>query len=210
MSPTAQESCVMTLESLSSFPNVICTVIISRIIKLYKQFCSEVNYTPLSDANLYNYRVGNACAASQRKSLSGLDNMTADGLAAFQTLAAILNRLDDNGIDSDWVSQSRQHVTSSKQYMKLDYKAHLQRSDLCPDHCLEFAFSDPATLELQAACSHDHNLVCDRCQAVKDLFACKYEKYLQICVVVTDITRPQQSTADNSIQCRIYFQILHS
>ena len=122
--------------------------------------------------------------------------MTADGLAAFQTLAAILNRLDGHGLDSDWVSQSRQHVTSSKQYMKLDYKAHLQPSDPCPDHCLEFALRDRATLELQAACSDDHNIVCDRWQAVKDLFTFKYEKYQQIC------------KTDNSIQCRIYFQIL--
>ena len=46
-------------------PNVIRTVIMSTIIKLYNQFCSEVKYMPLSDASLY--RVGIACAASQRK-----------------------------------------------------------------------------------------------------------------------------------------------
>ena len=64
-------------------PKVIRTVARSTMIAQYLQLCQEQDFDPLSRATLYRIL---EVRASQRKALKGLDNVAADGMAAFETL----------------------------------------------------------------------------------------------------------------------------
>lgn len=61
--------------------NVIRTMISSRTVMQYIQFCSETNFKALSCRTLL--RILNECSASFRKSLQGLDYIAGEGARAF-------------------------------------------------------------------------------------------------------------------------------
>lgn len=65
-------------------PEVVRTLIGSRIISSYLAYCAEVSFEALKRSSLYH--ILKQCSASQRKSLCGLDNTTADGMASFDKL----------------------------------------------------------------------------------------------------------------------------
>ena len=54
------------------------------MIAQYLQLCQEEDFDPLSCATFY--RIFEVREASQRKALKGLENVAADGRAAFETL----------------------------------------------------------------------------------------------------------------------------
>jgi len=64
-------------------PKVIRTVARSTMIARYLQLCQEEDFDPLSRATLY--RILEVRETSQRKALKGLENVAADGTAAFET-----------------------------------------------------------------------------------------------------------------------------
>ena len=59
-------------------------------IAYYLQFCQGNNYESLSESSLY--RILKELKPSQRKSLAGFDNTTADGLNGFSILADIVKK----------------------------------------------------------------------------------------------------------------------
>lgn len=64
-------------------PNMIRNMIHSRIIAQYKIYCQSTassSFVPLNETVLFS--ILHRCPASIRKSLSGLDNISADGTAA--------------------------------------------------------------------------------------------------------------------------------
>jgi hypothetical protein len=66
----------------------------SRIIAQYNNYCAATtngDFAPLSETVLYS--ILRKCPAAVRKSLSGLDNISADGSAAFDELALICDQL---------------------------------------------------------------------------------------------------------------------
>ncbi len=71
-------------------PNVVRSLISSRICTQYTQYCSETDFKPFSEATMR--RVLSACAASQRKSLQGLDYYHAEGAKVFDDLRKIVTR----------------------------------------------------------------------------------------------------------------------
>lgn len=64
--------------------DVVKTLIGSRIISSYLAYCAEVSFEALKRSSLYHILM--LCSASQRKSLCGLDNTIADGMASFDKL----------------------------------------------------------------------------------------------------------------------------
>lgn len=70
-------------------PQAILTAMKTHTILQYHQFCSEVNYTPLSKSSLSH--ILKVLKPSQRHSLAGLDNTTVEGLEGFQMLQTIIN-----------------------------------------------------------------------------------------------------------------------
>ena len=71
-------------------PNVVRSLISSRICTQYIQYCSETYFKPFSEATMR--RVRSACAATQRKSLQGLDYYHAEGAKVFDDLRKIVTR----------------------------------------------------------------------------------------------------------------------
>ena len=69
---------------VQSIPHTILQTKFSHTIDFYKTSCSELNYTPLSTTTLR--KVLKAINPSQRKSLAGLDDVTADAMNGFELL----------------------------------------------------------------------------------------------------------------------------
>ena len=75
-------------------PNMIRNMIHSRIIDQYEAYCQSTTsdgFIPLNDTVLFN--ILRQCPAAIRKSLSGLDNISADGAIAFDELVSICDQL---------------------------------------------------------------------------------------------------------------------
>ena len=71
-------------------PNVIRTLIPQRIVRQYQQYCSDSDFTPLSEKTMT--RILSECSASVRKLLQGLDYFAAEGARAFDDLSLVLEQ----------------------------------------------------------------------------------------------------------------------
>lgn len=100
-------------------PNVIRTLITSRICAQYQQYCTETNVQPFSEATMR--RVLSACPATERKSLQGLDYYHAEGAKAFDDLVELVSSLELSR-GHDWVASCQRRLKEGKQYIKTDFK----------------------------------------------------------------------------------------
>ena len=80
-------------------PAAVRTMIPSRIIDQYQSYCEQESFVPAGKRSLY--RMIEVCAASQQKSLAGLDNTTAEGNEAIDNMAEIVTSLGSHGADAD-------------------------------------------------------------------------------------------------------------
>ena len=97
---------------------------------------------------------------SQRKSLAGLDNTTADGLNGFSILADIVKKYfaGNKGIVSN--------LERGKRYLKIGYPQHCIDHSSCASHCISFALSDTTDPNLckERQCGFEnHDSFCDQC-----------------------------------------------
>ena len=76
-------------------PAVLRTLIPSIIIEKYLPCCKQEEFETASERSLY--RILYVCSASMQKSLQGLDNVTADGTEAIDTLINIVQTLVESG-----------------------------------------------------------------------------------------------------------------
>lgn len=104
----------------------------SNLIKLYNAYCASNNFEPLSESTLYE--VLNACGASKRKCLKGLDNIAVDGSSAFDSLSSLVDKLDE---PRQWKKEMKEKLFNARLYLKTDYKLHIKREDECAFHCLQ-------------------------------------------------------------------------
>ena len=82
--------------------------------------------------------------ASQQKSLSGLENIAAEGVAAFERLLSILEELNQAGADKRSVKELAKSLNDGKRYLKTEFKVNCSAEESeCPDHCRKLALSDP-------------------------------------------------------------------
>ena len=96
------------------------------------------------------YRMLQVCSASMQKSLQGLDNVTADGTEAFDSLVSIVETLSKNRVEiQEWRETVLQELKDSKRYLKTDFKTHVGRDEHCTDHCTVYALSDPNTVNFR-------------------------------------------------------------
>ena len=100
-------------------PAVIRTVISSRIIRQYLDYCKEQEFEPTSQHSLY--QMIEVCLASMQKSLQGLDNTTAEGTEAFDQIFLMLG-LADQGIS---MTATQKLLKDGKRYLKNDFKTHI-------------------------------------------------------------------------------------
>lgn len=102
-------------------PHVIRTLMPSRLVAQYNQYCKENSYIPLSRSTLFQI-VSESCPASVRKSLQGLDNYVAEGGRAFDNLISLMDTLMKYGAPESTVHGIKEKLKLLKQYLKGDYK----------------------------------------------------------------------------------------
>ena len=135
------------------------------MVKQYLQFCEEEQFEPLSRATLF--RVLEVREASQQKSLSGLDNIAADGSAGFERLDRLVDELNQIGLKNDVARELRRSLRDGKRYIKTEYQRHCQDNESqCPDHCRKLGLSDPNDPDFQEHCTHQHALRCPQCDDI--------------------------------------------
>lgn len=146
------------------------------MISQYLSFCDEDGFEPLSRATMF--RVLKVREASQRKSLQGLDNTSADGAESFHRITRIVDDLEEQfGVNKEWCSDVQNGLHKAKCYLKTEYRVHCREEErACADHCRKWALSDPADEDFNYQCLHDHNVKCDSCEELKTVIQSVEEK----------------------------------
>jgi hypothetical protein len=75
--PFGEKSITLSSKGVIKVPNVVRLLIPESIVKQYQAYTKERGFTPLSRSTLL--RILSVCAASVRKSLQGLDYISATG-----------------------------------------------------------------------------------------------------------------------------------
>ncbi|CAC5363035.1 unnamed protein product [Mytilus coruscus] len=86
-------------------PKAIRTMIASRLITAYNNCCKDNSILPPCRAT--QYKTIKACAASQLKSLHGLDNYISDGMESIDTLKKVVSNLGTKGLQTSKVPYSK-------------------------------------------------------------------------------------------------------
>ncbi|KAL9974162.1 hypothetical protein ACROYT_G011171 [Oculina patagonica] len=146
-------------------PAVIRTVIPSRIITQYLNYCKEQEFEPPSERSLY--RMIEVCSASMQKSLQGLDNTSAEGSEAFDQVSSMLEGFTDPGIN---IPATQKLLKDGKRYLKNDFKTHIGRDEQCSDHCMVHALSDSTSADFRGECNHQNSYECERCESLEGVF----------------------------------------
>lgn len=80
--------------------------------------------------HFFLFEILEACAASKRTSLHGLDNIAAEGSEGYDNLINLVEDLHSmNVINSEESKELTNSIISSKLYMKTDYKLHVQEEN---------------------------------------------------------------------------------
>ena len=102
--------------------NVIRTSIPEQIVKQYERYCAEIGYSSALSRSS-NLRILKVRSASMRKSLQGLDYLSADGAKAFDDLQEVLEKLGDRyQRGMSWSKEISKNLKLAKRYLKGDYK----------------------------------------------------------------------------------------
>ena len=140
--------------SVATIPNAILTAKYSHVIAFYLDICKKCEYEPLSESTLW--RILRSLKPSQRKSLAGLDDITAAGMNAFSYLIKFLN-------DRKRYKNLSDRVEKGKRYLKTYYQQHCSIDSDIVSHCPLFALSvggeEPAVSVGQNVCKDCYDLV---------------------------------------------------
>ena len=180
-----------------TIPNVIRTMVSSRLIRQYISFCQETGFEPASERTLY--RIIDVCSASKQKSMQGLDYFSTEGAQAFETLQIVVNTLEKGGADSTWAREMSKTLQETKRYLKTDYKSHVGQEERCADHCTNFSLSDPQNEAFRQQCDHIHNELCNYC--------CKLDEVLSN--IMNMINCPNVTLTDQQ-QSQVAFDLTHA
>ena len=95
-------------------PDVIRTMVPSRIIKQYISHCQETEFKPASERTLYTIIDVCAACASRQKSLQGLDYFLTEGAQAFELVERVIMVLEEGGATSIWGKEAKAHLERSQ------------------------------------------------------------------------------------------------
>ena len=102
--PFGEKSLKLSSNTKITVPNVIRNLIPEQVVKQYQSYCEESDFVPLSRSTLC--RILKVCSASVRKSLQGLDYISAEGSKAFDDVEDILEKLgDEYGTGHTWAKE---------------------------------------------------------------------------------------------------------
>ena len=138
---------------IQTIPNAILTSKYSLAISLYCEICTGCNYEPLSRSTLW--RILNQLKPSKRRSLQGLDDITAAGMNGFSHLEEFLKK---RKIDQVVIKD----LERAKRYLKTKYQSHCSTDSDIPSHNSKYALSEPAE-EPQVGNFVSMDIVCNDC-----------------------------------------------
>lgn len=156
------ETVLQKTESKIIIPNAVRNSIPSRIVRMYLQFCLETGHDVTLSAPTM-FRILAACPASTKKSMKGVDEYRAMADEAFQNLFALCEKLNYHASDATWAMSTISALKLCAEYLKADFRVHLEQRSNIIDHCISCALSSPNTREQTAVCNSAHILQCDRC-----------------------------------------------
>ncbi|EDO33434.1 predicted protein [Nematostella vectensis] len=161
--PFGQKYIRLSNGDLLETPNVIRSMIPARIHMQYTQYCKENAQRSLSETTVR--RILKVCSATVRKSLQGLDYISAEDGKSFDDLIEVVRKLEGvGGCDHSWVSTCEGGLKQGKQYLKSDYKVHVADACNVADHCTAYALSDPKEpMYATPPCEHQHDVFCSSC-----------------------------------------------
>ena len=180
-----------------TIPNVIRTMMPSRIIKQYISYCQEKEFKPASERPLY--RIMGVCAASKEKSLQGLDYFLTEGAQAFKSLERVAVVLEEGGATSIWEKEAKTIVKEAKRYLKTDFKSHVGPEERCVDHCTGFSLSNPHNDTFTQHCDHTHEMSCPSCSQLDEVLS----------NVMSMINSPKLTLTDEQ-QSQVTFDVTHA
>ena len=123
--PFGEKTLKLSSKTEIKIPNVVRTMIPEQIVQQYQLYCHETGFVPMSRTTLC--RILKVCSASVRKSLQGLDYVSAEGAKAFDELADVIDKLGDNyGKGLSWAKDQIKKLKMAKRYLKGDFKVGLQ------------------------------------------------------------------------------------
>ena len=126
----------------------------SHTIAFYNQICKNDNYTPLSESSLW--RILHAIKPSQRKSLAGLDDITAAGMNGFSTLQDLATKFKN--------TELKDQLERGKRYLKTNYQTRCSANEPgVNSHCPYFALSDESDNMLQQNSFASPDSSCNDC-----------------------------------------------
>ena len=122
--PFGEKTLKLSSNAEIKVPNVVRSLIPEQIVLQYLGYCSDVGFTPMSRSTLL--KVLSGCSASTRKSLQGLDYVSATGAKAFDELEKVIDNLgDDYEKGFTWAKVQKEKLQFAKRYLKGDYKVRL-------------------------------------------------------------------------------------
>lgn len=122
--PFGEKTLKLSSNAEIKVPNVVRSLIPEHIVLQYLGYCKYVGFTPMSRSTLC--KVLSVCSASTRKSLQGLDYVSAAGAKAFDELEKVVDKLgDDYGKGFTWAKVQKEKLQLAKRYLKGDYKVRV-------------------------------------------------------------------------------------
>ena len=118
--PFGEKVVSLSTKEILKIPNVVCNMILERIVQQYQAYAKEENFTPLRRSTLL--RVLQVCPASTRKSLEGIDYISSAGAQAFDNPESVAERLGEMDMGMSWAKEKKEHLKKCKRYLKSDYK----------------------------------------------------------------------------------------
>ena len=121
--PFGMKSLKLSSGEMLDIPNVIRLLAPTHLVKQYHQYCKETEFPgPLQKTTLMNV-LSEACVASIRKCLQGLDYYVAEGGKAFDDLQTVVDLLVAVLAVPFAVAESlKESLKEGKQYIKSDFK----------------------------------------------------------------------------------------
>ena len=99
--PIGKKSLKLSSGQSIAVPNVIRTLIPQRIVRQYKQYCDDTNYTPFSERT-----------------------MTRIHAHGFEDLSSLLEQLLERGVSKERVQGLQEALKAGKLYLKGDFKVY--------------------------------------------------------------------------------------
>ena len=119
---------------VQSIPHAILQTRFSHTIDFYIDSCKDMNFSPLSRTTLY--KILKAINPSQRRSLAGLDDVTAEAMNGFDFLQKTAKELKfDKSLSNN--------LEKAKRYLKTNYQGHCSTESPIKTHNTAFALSFP-------------------------------------------------------------------